>query len=206
MIPDFEPTPSVPEICKRLDGLPLAIELAAARVALLGTDELLARLERALPLLSTRSRDAPARQQTLRATIEWSHELLKPDEQALFRSLAVFRGSFTLEAAEAVCAADLETLESLVVKNLVRRLANGRLLMLDTIREFAIEKLEASPDSDAVRAATRRLFPVRRGRSQPERREDAPRRPEAGSGPSGTRQLPRRAHVVPQKRGHRRLG
>ncbi len=153
IIPDFEPTPSVPEICKRLDGLPLAIELAAARVALLGTTELLVRLERALPLLSSRSRDAPARQQTLRATIEWSHELLKPDEQALFCSLAVFRGSFTLEAAEAVCAADLETLESLVVKNLVRRLANGRLLMLDTIREFAIDKLEASPDSDAVRAA-----------------------------------------------------
>ena len=80
--------PEVTEICRRLDGLPLAIELAAARVALLEPEELLARLERRLPLLTSRSRDAPERQRTLRATIEWSYELLEPDEQALFRVLA----------------------------------------------------------------------------------------------------------------------
>jgi len=121
--PGFRPAPAVGEICRRLDGLPLAIELAAVRVALLDPDELLARLDRRLPLLTSRSRDAPARQRTLRATIEWSYELLEPDEQELLRSLAVFRGSFSLEAAEAVCDADLDALESLVVKNLVRRWA-----------------------------------------------------------------------------------
>ncbi|HEV8602830.1 MAG TPA: adenylate/guanylate cyclase domain-containing protein [Gaiellaceae bacterium] len=123
----FRPTQAVGEICRRLDGLPLAIELAAARVALLDPDELLARLDRRLPLLGSRSRDAPARQRTLRATIEWSHELLEPDEQELFCRLAVFRGSFSLEAAEAVCDADLDALESLVVKNLVRRWGSCRL-------------------------------------------------------------------------------
>jgi predicted ATPase/class 3 adenylate cyclase len=143
----FAPTAAVGEICRRLDGLPLAIELAAARVALLDPDELLARLDRRLPLLSSRSRDAPARQQTLRATIEWSYELLEPSEQELFRNLAVFRGSFSLEAAEAVCDADLDRLESLVVKSLVRRWGSGRLGMLDTIREYAAELLDAAPDA-----------------------------------------------------------
>ncbi|MBA2642762.1 MAG: adenylate/guanylate cyclase domain-containing protein, partial [Actinobacteria bacterium] len=139
----FVATATVGEICRRLDGLPLAIELAAARVALLDPDDLLARLDRRLPLLASRSRDAPDRQQTLRATIEWSYELLDPDEQELFRSLAVFRGSFLLAAAEAVCDADLDALESLVVKNLVRRWSTGRLGMLDTIREYAVELLDA---------------------------------------------------------------
>src|SRR5919106_2473062 len=149
--PAFRPTASVTEICRRLDGLPLAIELAAARVALLDPDELLARLERRLPLLTSRSRDAPARQRTLRATIEWSYELLEPGEQELFRRLAVFRGSFTLEAAEAVCDADLDGLESLVVKNLVRRWGSGRLGLLDTIREYALERLEESEEAEDVR-------------------------------------------------------
>jgi predicted ATPase/class 3 adenylate cyclase len=148
--PGFRPVAAVGEICRRLDGLPLAIELAAARVALLDPDELLARLERRLPLLASRSRDAPARQRTLRATIEWSYDLLDPDEQALFRNLAVFRGSFSLEAAEAVCDADLDGLESLVVKNLVRRWGSGRLGMLDTIREYAVELLDAAPDAEEV--------------------------------------------------------
>jgi predicted ATPase/class 3 adenylate cyclase len=146
----FRRTAAVGEICRRVDGLPLAIELAAARVALLDPDELLMRLEQRLPLLGSRSRDAPARQRTLRATIEWSYDLLEPDEQELFRKLAVFRGSFSLEAAEAVCDADLDALESLVIKNLVRRWGSGRLGMLDTIREFAVELLDAAPDADEV--------------------------------------------------------
>ena len=99
---------------------------------------------------ASRSRDAPARQRTLRATIEWSYDLLDPDEQELFRKLAVFRGSFSLEAAEAICDADLDGLESLVVKNLLRRWGSGRLGMLDTIREYAVELLDAAPDADDV--------------------------------------------------------
>ena len=149
--PGFGPSSAVEEICRKLDGLPLAIELAAARVALLDPDELLVRLDRLLPLLASRSRDAPARQRTLRATIEWSYELCEPDEQQLFRRLAVFQGSFSLEAAEAVCAADLDVLESLLVKNLVRRWGSGRLGMLDTIREYALERLDESPDAEAIR-------------------------------------------------------
>ncbi len=103
-------------------------------------------------MLATRSRDAPPRQRTLRATIEWSYELLDEDEQQLFRRLAAFRGSFTLEAAEAVGGADLDAVESLVVKNLVRRRwGSGRLLLLDTIREYARALLDGSPEAEAVR-------------------------------------------------------
>ena len=149
--PGFQLSAAVGEICNRLDGLPLAIELAAARVALLHPDELLARLDRRLPLLASRSRDAPARQRTLRATIEWSYELLAPEEQELFRRLGVFRGSCSLEAAEAICGAQLDTLESLVVKSLVRRWPSGRLGMLDTIREYAVELLDGAPDAAALR-------------------------------------------------------
>ena len=139
--PDYTPTESVKEICRRLDGLPLAIELAAARVALLDPDDLLARLDRRLPLLTTQSRDAPARQRTLRSAIEWSYELLTARERDLFRRLAVFSGSFTLPAAESICDADVDTLESLVVKSLVRRASGGRFAMLETIREYAHERL-----------------------------------------------------------------
>jgi predicted ATPase/class 3 adenylate cyclase len=151
--PGFVFSPHVEEICRRLDGLPLAIELAAARVALLPPDELLARLEQRLPLLATRSQGAPERQRTLRATIEWSYALLGPDEQQLFRRLAVFRGSFSLEAAEAVCGCDVDLLESLVLKSLVRRWGSGRLGLLDTIREFAGEALEESGEADDVALA-----------------------------------------------------
>jgi predicted ATPase len=156
--PAFEPTAAVAGICRRLDGLPLAIELAAARVALLHPDELLARLDQRLPLLISRSRDAPERQRTLRATIEWSYELLDPDEQQLFRHVAVFRGGFSLEAAEGVCEADLHVLESLVVKNLVRRWGSGRMGLLDTIREYAIERLDESPEAQDVRHRHAQFF------------------------------------------------
>jgi predicted ATPase/class 3 adenylate cyclase len=156
--PGFRPTATVVEICRRLDGLPLAIELAAARVTLLDPDHLLARLEQRLPLLASRSRDAPVRQRTLRAAIEWSYELLEPTEQHMFRRLAVFRGSFSLGAAEAICGADLDVLESLVVKNLVRRWGGGRVGMLDTIGEYALERLDESPDAGAIHQRHAEVF------------------------------------------------
>ena len=154
----FAPQPAVTEICRRLDGLPLAIELAAARVAMLDPDELLDRLEERLPLLTSRSHSAPERQRTLRATIEWSYQLLSAEEQSLFRRLAAFRGSFSVEAAEAVCGCDLDLLESLVLKSLVRRWGSGRLGMLDTIREFAIAAVEESTEADVVQRAHAEYF------------------------------------------------
>ena len=147
-----EPEEAVREICRRLDGLPLAIELAAARTRLLPPDKLLPRLERALPVLTGGARDAPERQRTLRATIEWSYDLLPREEQQLFRRLAVFASSFTVEAAEAVCDADLDTLESLLEKSLLRRWGSGRLGMLETIREYAAELLEVSGEGDTFRS------------------------------------------------------
>jgi predicted ATPase/class 3 adenylate cyclase len=149
---DFTANGEVAQICARLDGLPLAIELAAARVKVLSPQALLERLDQRLPLLAGGSRDAPERQRTLRATIEWSHELLSADEQRLFARLAVFRGGWTLEAAEAVADADLDTLQSLVDKSLVRvRPESGRFWMLETIREYAVERLEASSEADELR-------------------------------------------------------
>ncbi|MBA2570848.1 MAG: hypothetical protein H0V04_06695, partial [Chloroflexi bacterium] len=149
---DFTANGEVAQICERLDDLPLAIELAAARVRLLSPRALLERLEQRLPLLSGGSRDAPDRQRTLRATIEWSHELLTADEQRLFARLAVFRGGWRLEAAEGIAEADLDTLQSLVDKSLVRvRPESGRFWMLETIREFAAERLEASGETDDIR-------------------------------------------------------
>jgi len=136
-------------ICERLDNLPLAIELAAARVKVLSPAALLARLEQRLPLLAGGAKDLPERQRTLRATIEWSHELLTADEQRLFARLAVFGGGCTLEAAEAVTDADLDTIQSLVDKSLVR-LRDDRFWMLETIREFAVERLEASGEADDI--------------------------------------------------------
>jgi predicted ATPase len=158
-VPGFRTAPEVAAICEHLDRLPLAIELAAARVALLDPAELLARLDRRLPLLASRSRDAPARQRTLRATIEWSYDLLDPDEQELFRRIAVFRGSFSLDAAEAVCGADLDLVEALVVKNLLRRRwESGRLLMLETILEYARELLEDSPEAASTHSRHAEYF------------------------------------------------
>jgi predicted ATPase/DNA-binding SARP family transcriptional activator len=148
--PAFEADEHAAEIARRLDGLPLALELAAARVNVLSAGAILERLDKRLPLLTGGARDAPARQRTLRATIDWSHELLTTEEQGLFARLAVFAGGCTLDAAEQVCAAELDTLASLVDKNLL--LHHGdRYSMLETIREYAGEKLETSADGDALR-------------------------------------------------------
>ena len=149
-LPDFVPTPAVPELCERLDNLPLALELAAARVRVLSPEQLLERLSQRLDLLKA-GRGADPRQQTLRATIEWSHGLLDADEQRLFARLAAFRGGCTLEAAEAVCDAELDTLESLVDKSLVRVREGDRFWMLETIREYALERLEESGGLDDLR-------------------------------------------------------
>ena len=152
IVPTFEHSVAVENVCRRLDGLPLAIELAAARVGVMTVDELLGRLDRALPLLTSGQRDAPDRQRTLRATIDWSHSLLNDAERDLFAKLAVFAGGFTLEAAESVCGSDLDTLQSLVDKSLVRRRwDSNRFLMLDTVREFAVEQLAKSPSQERLR-------------------------------------------------------
>jgi predicted ATPase len=152
----------VAEICHRLDGLPLAIELAAARVKLLSPQAMLARLSGSLKLLTGGPRDLPARQQTLRNTLDWSYRLLDPDEQTLFARLGVFVGGFTLEAAEVVCKADggldmLEGVASLVNNSLLRteQGAGGqsRFRMLETIREYALERLEDSGELEIARRA-----------------------------------------------------
>jgi predicted ATPase len=156
--PEFEAGVEVEEICRRLDGLPLAIELAAARVSVLDAAGLAERLERRLPLLTGGPRDAPERQRTLRATIEWSHELLEPAEQQAFRRLAVFAGSFELAAAEDVAGAPLETISSLVEKSLVRRWGSGRFGMLETIQEYTRERLVESGEEGAVRRRHAELF------------------------------------------------
>jgi predicted ATPase len=144
---DFAANGEVRQICRRLDNLPLAIELAAARVKVLSPQAILERLEQRLPVLAGGGRDAPERQRTLRATIEWSHDLLRDAEQQLFARLAVFRGGCTLEAAEAVAGADLDLLHSLVEKSLVRQ-RDDRFWMLETIREYAAERLEAYVEAD----------------------------------------------------------
>ncbi len=140
----LEPTQSIAELCSRLDSLPLAVELAAARTRALTPSQILERLSERLDLLKG-GRDADPRQQTLRATIAWSHDLLAAQEQNLFAALSVFAGGCSLEAAEHVARADLDTLQSLVDKSLVR-FSRGRYWMLETIREFALERLEAGAE------------------------------------------------------------
>ncbi len=161
--PDFElnehNVTAVAEVCARLDGLPLAIELAAARSKLLPPETMSGRLDRALELLVGGAQDLPARQRTLRATLEWSHGLLSEEESTLFARLAVFAGGWTLDSAEDVCGENgldvLETLSSLVDESLVRPLrrpsGNARFAMLETIREYAGELLEASGEVETVR-------------------------------------------------------
>ena len=153
---------AIAAICQQVDGLPLAIELAAGRSKLFAPQALLSRLRNRLKLLVGGAQDLPLRQQTLRGTIAWSYDLLGQDEKALFRRLAVFVGGCTLEAAEAVCTAQgdllidvLEAVAALVDKSLLRQetQADGqpRLLMLETIREYALERLAASGEAEAVR-------------------------------------------------------
>ncbi|MGH2977312.1 MAG: ATP-binding protein, partial [Gaiellaceae bacterium] len=140
----------VARVCARLDGLPLAIELAAARAKLLAPAEILERLEREPNLLPSGPRDAPARQRTLAATIHWSYDLLPPSERLAFARLGVFSGGCTLEAAEQVCDITLDSLGTLVDNNLLRRRA-GRFVMLETVRHFAVERLEESGSADLRR-------------------------------------------------------
>src|SRR6266516_5328677 len=171
--PDFtltsENAATIVEICQRLDGLPLALELAAAVLSLLSPAALLARLERRLPLPSRGARDLPERQQTLRNTIAWSYDLLEEGEQQLFRRLSVFAGGFTLEAAQAICVFEafgtsspeqadegvvLEQLAQLLDKSLVQAQqgtgGDPRFTMLETIREYATEQLAASGEEATV--------------------------------------------------------
>ena len=175
--PDFRVTnenaPAVAEICVRLDGLPLAIELAAARIRLLPPQALLGRLQSRLKMLTGGAKDVPARQQTLRSTIEWSYDLLGTAEQKLFPRLAVFAGGCTLEAVEAVCNPGQDVLEeleidtldgvsSLVDKSLLRQEegaeGEARFVMLETVREYARERLHESGEEDAVRRLHANFF------------------------------------------------
>ena len=173
--------PFVAGICARLDGLPLAIELAAARVKYYQPQALLARLEQGLALLSGGARDLPERQQTLRGAIAWSYELLSPQEQALFRRLAVFVDGCTVEAAAEVISAVgelagdvLETLLSLVDKSLLRQVeweegeeGEPRFLMLQVLREFGLECLTSAEELDTTRAAHALYFLARAEEAEP---------------------------------------
>jgi predicted ATPase/class 3 adenylate cyclase len=156
--PAFEPGETIDAICERLDRLPLALELAAPRVKLLSEHELLNRLEQRLPLLAGGRRDLPVRQSTMRAAIAWSYELLSEGEQRLFTNLAVFHGSFGLEAAERICDADIDTLQSLIEKSLLRHADNGRHSLLETTREFALEQFVVSDQCEEIRARHARWY------------------------------------------------
>jgi predicted ATPase len=163
VMPDFRLTEAnaaaVAEICVRLDGLPLALELAATRVKLLPLEELAPRLEHRLALLTAGPRDVPARQQTLRATVDWSYNLLSPDAQKLLARLAVFRGHATLAAVEELCNPDgaldvVASLTALLDNSLLRQeehAGQARFSMLETMSEYALERLEASGEAEELR-------------------------------------------------------
>jgi predicted ATPase len=170
-VPTFDPTAraaTVGGICRRLDGLPLAIELAAARVRTLGVDQILERLHEAIHLLVGGSRTAPSRQQTLRATLDWSYGLLGDEERAVFRRLAVFAETFDLDAAEAVIADTdiaagevLDELQRLVDKSLVvvdERDGRARYRLLEAVRQYAQEQLAARGERDAPRRRHARYY------------------------------------------------
>jgi predicted ATPase/class 3 adenylate cyclase len=151
--PSFVAGSAVVKVCERLDSLPLALELAAARTRLFTPEQLLERLAERLDLFKG-ARDSDPRQQTLRATIDWSHGLLSTEEQRLLRRLSVFGGGSSYEAAEAVCGAHPDTLQSLIDKSLVRRRATdfgARYWMLETIRQFAVERLDESGEEEGLR-------------------------------------------------------
>ena len=153
--------PSVRRICEHLDGMPLAIELAAARVNALAPHEIAARLDNRFQLLTTAPRTAEARHQTLRATVDWSHDLLQPPEQTLFRRLAVFQGGWTLAAAEAVCgdpgSGVLDLLSRLVDRSLVVA-SGGRFRMLETIRAYAAMRLQEAGEQRQLAERHARYF------------------------------------------------
>ena len=184
--PDFsvnnENAPAVAEICYRLDGLPLAIELAAARAKILSPQAMLSRLGNRLKLLRGGARDLPERQQTLRGAIDWSHDLLEEEERALFARLSVFVGGCTLEAAEEVCASEgdllllvdvLDGMASLVDKSLLRQQeergsGEPRFFMLETIREYAREKLQESGKAEEIRRRQAEHFLVLAEEAEPQ--------------------------------------
>jgi non-specific serine/threonine protein kinase len=168
---------AVAEVCRRLDGLPLALELAAARVKLLTPRAMLERLDHSLKLLTGGARDLPTRQQTMRGAVAWSYELLGEGERAVLRRLSVFVGGCTLEAAEAVCGRGgedvLEALGSLVEKSLLRQReeqeeGEGRFTMLEVVREYAREQLEASGEAAAVLMEFARYFKGLADEAEPE--------------------------------------
>ena len=181
--PDFSVTdenaPAVAEICVRLDGLPLAIELAAARIKLLTPRAMLERLGTRLKLVTGGARNLPERQRTLRGTIEWSHTLLEEGERVLFARLAVFSGGRTLEAIEAICDAKddlpvdtLDGVSSLLDKSLLRQEegleGEPRFVMLETIHEYARERLEASGEAEEIRRLHAEYFLALAEEAEPE--------------------------------------
>jgi predicted ATPase/class 3 adenylate cyclase len=188
--PDFEVTnenaPAVAEICSRLDGLPLAIELAAARIKVLSPEAILDRLERRLPVLADAGQDLPARQRTLWGAIDWSYELLDEAERRLFGRLAVFVGGWTLEAAEEVCNSGaelgIETLDglaSLADKSLIHPVSGdgeSRFAMLQVINEFAEERLDGEPNAGELRRRHAHHFLALAEKAEPELRRSALRR------------------------------
>jgi predicted ATPase/class 3 adenylate cyclase len=185
--PDFALTPAtaaaVAAICARLDGLPLAIELAAARIKLFPPGALLARLNRSLTVLTGGARDLPARQQTLRGAIDWSYSLLSADEQRLFARLSVFAGGCTFDATEQVCNPEgqldlLECLASLVDKSLVRQEGEEepRFSMLETIREYALERLAYRGERDTLQRRHADYFLALAGEVADDTAQDGPAR------------------------------
>ena len=206
--PDVTRTDAVEQLCDRLDGLPLALELAAARTKLLAPETLLDRLTDRLDALKG-TRDAEERHMTLRATIAWSYDLLDEGEQQLFARLGVFRGGCTLETAEIVCDADLDTLASLLDKSLLRRrtgrLGEERYWLLETIREFALERLrDAGLEDELRRRHAERMLQIARD-AAPRGRTGGERRVGAGGtrGPAGGTRLGRGERRDPGSRARK---